>query len=44
MQTIMGIQISKTTPYRLQYNSQVEAVNKHVAKFLGDFVSSDILD
>jgi hypothetical protein len=41
---LMGIQKSRTTHYHPQCSSQVEVVNKNVAKYLGDFVSSDTLD
>jgi hypothetical protein len=39
----MAIQKSRKTPYHLQFNSLVEEDNKHVAKYLEDFVFRDIL-
>ncbi len=41
---LISIQKTKATPYSRNLNGQVEVVNKHAAKYLGDFVSSDTLD
>jgi hypothetical protein len=35
---------SRTTPHPSHFNSHVEVVNKHITRYLGDFVNSDTLD
>jgi hypothetical protein len=41
---LLGVKKSRTIPNHPQCNSKVEGVNKHDAKYLGDFVTSDKLD
>ncbi len=41
---LMGIKQTRTTPYHPQCSSQEEVVNKQKTKYLGDFVTSDILN